>query len=74
VLIGNVSKAKIGRVTLREGVLVAKRYSPEDVLSSGIIDEVEGLSENIHMGLDSFDARSLSEVKMEFCIRMPIGL
>jgi enoyl-CoA hydratase/carnithine racemase len=73
-----LSKAKIGRVRLREGVLVAKRYSPEDALSSGIVDEVvsmeglyerafefavEGLPEN--MGLDSFDARGLSEVKME---------
>jgi len=74
-----LSKAKIdSNVVLREGVLGAKRYTPEEAVSAGIVDDmvdvgelyerafecaVEGLPENL--GLDYFDPEKFRVVKVE---------
>ena len=74
-----LSKAKIdSNGVLREGVLGAKRYTPEEAVSAGIVDDavdvgelyerafecaVEGLPENL--GLDYFDPEKFRAVKVE---------
>jgi enoyl-CoA hydratase/carnithine racemase len=74
-----LSKAKIlDHAVLREGVLSAKKYTPEEALKAGIVDSistieslyrdsfrcaVEGLPEK--MGLEYFDPKTFTEVKTE---------
>ncbi|KAL7513814.1 hypothetical protein ACHAXN_011175 [Cyclotella atomus] len=74
-----LSKAKVlDHAVLREGVLTAKKYTPEEALKVGIVDSistigslyrdsfacaVDGLPEK--MGLEYFDPKAFCEVKME---------
>ena len=73
-----ISKAKLTTATLREGVLTGKRYGSGDAVRAGIVDEecaVEELLERAaamaeaglpdNLGAASFDAQSLSQMKVE---------
>eukprot|EP00586_Coscinodiscus_wailesii_P000250 CAMPEP_0172481200 /NCGR_PEP_ID=MMETSP1066-20121228/6866_1 /TAXON_ID=671091 /ORGANISM="Coscinodiscus wailesii, Strain CCMP2513" /LENGTH=244 /DNA_ID=CAMNT_0013243233 /DNA_START=53 /DNA_END=787 /DNA_ORIENTATION=- len=73
-----ISKAKVGKLTLREGVLTAKRYGSREAVDAGLVDgecevgdllkealalALAGLPENL--GLMAFDPNSLREMKIE---------